>query len=303
MSIFNALLRPVSKMEIEERKAEAVVAAQETDTEGVVTVGENSESNVITTAHPEESEDVITVANYFKAKEIAIDLSYSNNDFAPVEELAMLLAMNYDKCKDFYKYLRGVIAKKKFDICYNTYPLSTEERAATNMVAEKLGKFGVISNLRIPDNSKEITGKLSTAPRVINFLNGDYLEFYSRIVVKQIVEKIAKEKNCDYELYSNVIIRKDSEKHELDIVFRVGKEVFWAEIKSGKFSDFDCYRRLGVLMGVNPDKHILLSAEKTKEEAETISWFYQFYVSNIHMFKDKLVEMIEHAFEEEGNND
>ena len=303
MSIFNALLRPVSKMEIEERKAEAVVAAQETDTEEIVTVGGNSESNVITTAHPEESEDVITVANYFKAKEIAIDLSYSNNDFAPVEELAMLLAMNYDKCKDFYKYLRGVIAKKKFDICYNTYPLSTEERTATIMVAEKLGKVGVISNLRIPDNSKEITGRLSTAPRVINFLNGDYLEFYSRIVVKQIVEKIAKEKNCDYELYSNVIIGKDSEKHELDIVFRVGKEVFCAEIKSGKFSDFDCYRRVGVLMGVNPDKHIMLSAEKTKEEAETISWFYQFYVSNIHMFKDKLVEMIEHAFKEEGNND
>lgn len=303
MSIFNALLKPVSKMEIEKRRAEAVVTAQETENKEIVTVGENPGSNFITTTHSENSEDAVTVANYFKAKEIAIDLSHSNNDFAPVEELAMLLAMNYDKCKDFYKYLRSVIAKKKFDICYNTYPLSTEERTATNMVAEKLGKFGVISNLRIPESSKEIIGRLSTAPRVINFLNGDYLEFYSRIVVKQIVEKIAKEKKCDYELYSNVIIRKDSEKHELDIVFRVGKEVFWAEIKSGKFSDFDCYRRLGVLMGVNPDKHILLSAGRTKEEAETISWFYQFYVSNIQMFKEKLVEMIEHEFEGENYND
>lgn len=298
MSIFNALLRPISKVEVEAKKAETIVAAQNTECNEEIIELEKKDEII-----QEKSNTAVTLVNYFGSKDIDIDLSCSNNDFAPVEELAMLLAMNYDKCKDFYKYLRGVIAKKRFDICYNTYPLTTDERAATNMVAEKLGKFGVISNLRIPDNSKEITGGLSTAPRVINFLNGDYLEFYSRIVVKQTVEKIAKEKNCDYELYSNVIIRKDSEKHELDIVFRVGKEVFWAEIKSGKFSDFDCYRRLGVLMGVNPDKHILLSAEKTKEEAETISWFYQFYVSNIHMFKDKLVEMIEHAFEEEGNND
>lgn len=298
MSIFNALLRPISKVEVEAKKAETIVAAQ--NTESIEELFEREKKDEII---KEKSETAVTVLNYFGTKEIDIDLSCSNNDFAPVEELAMLLAMNYDKCKDFYKYLRGVIAKKRFDICYNTYPLTTDERTATNMVAEKLGKFGVISNLRIPDNSKEITGRLSTAPRVINFLNGDYLEFYSRIVVKQIVERIAKEKNCDYELYSNVIIRKDSEKHELDIVFRVGKEVFWAEIKSGKFSDFDCYRRLGVLMGVNPDKHILLSAEKSKEEAETISWFYQFYVSNIHMFKEKLVEMIEHAFEEENQND
>lgn len=298
MSIFNALLRPISKVEVEAKKAETIVAAQNTECNEEIIELEKKDEII-----QEKSDTAVTVVNYFGSKEIDIDLSCSNNDFAPVEELAMLLAMNYDKCKDFYKYLRGVIAKKRFDICYNTYPLTTDERTATNMVAEKLGKFGVISNLRIPDNSKEITGRLSTAPRVINFLNGDYLEFYSRIVVKQIVERIAKEKNCDYELYSNVIIRKDSEKHELDIVFRVGKEVFWAEIKSGKFSDFDCYRRLGVLMGVNPDKHILLSAEKSKEEAETISWFYQFYVSNIHMFKEKLVEMIEHAFEEEKQND
>lgn len=296
MSIFNALLRPVSKMEIEERKAESVITVlstkkDETSVEGNVTS--------VMLPNKEVEETRVTVESYFRSKEIEIDLSHSNGDIAPVEDLAMLLAMNYDKCKDFYKYLRAVIAKKKFDICYNTYPLTPEERVATNMVAEKLGKYGVISNLRIPDNSKEIVGRLSTAPRVINFLNGDYLEFYSRIAVMQIVEKIAKEKKCEYELYSNVIIKKDSEKHELDIVFRVGSEVFWAEIKSGKFSDFDCYRRLGVLMGVNPDKHILLSAEKTKEEAETISWFYQFYVANIHMFKEKVVEMIEHAFEEE----
>ena len=103
MSIFNALLRPVSKMEIEERKAEAVVAAQETDTEEIVTVGENSESNVITIAHPEESGDVITVANYFKAKEIAIDSKeYADLLLKAYEAMCLQNTMFQDALKASY---------------------------------------------------------------------------------------------------------------------------------------------------------------------------------------------------------
>jgi len=54
---------------------------------------------------------------------------------------------------------------------------------------------------------------------------------------------------------------------------------------------------------VNPDRHILLTAEKSDEAAEVISWFYQFYVSNIENFKNKLEEMIDKAFEGGKNND
>lgn len=295
MSIFNTLLKPISKIEMEKQISETKNAYLET------TSAETPEIKI--TSKTEEtlshvSEDV-TIANYFKNKDVVLDVTHSNNSFVPVEDLALLLASNYAKCKDFYRYIRGMIAKKKMDFCYNTYPLSDEDRLATNMIAEKLGKYGVISNLRIPHNSKEITGTISSAPRVINFINGDFLEFYARIVVKQVVEKLSKQMDFTYEIVSNAYITKGSEKHELDIVFRVGNEIFWAEIKSGKFSDFDCYRKLGVFMGVNPDKHILLSAEKTDEETETISWFYQFYVSNIQQFKTKLTEMITKAFGED----
>ena len=128
MSIFNALLRPVSKMEVEAKKAEMIVPAHNT------TSIESAKMDEVTRIFTDDSETEMTVKNYFESKGIEIDLSCSNSDFAPVEELAMLLAMNYDKCKDFYKYLRGVIAKKKFDICYNTYPLSSEERTAADCI-------------------------------------------------------------------------------------------------------------------------------------------------------------------------
>ena len=305
MSIFNTLLRPISKVEIEEKKAEASAVEETTEAENSVDVNEAEVVPVPVPFNEKEEKETrdMTIASYFESRGIEIDLSHSNSDFAPVEELAMLLAMNYDNCREFYKYLRDLISKKKFDIHYNTYRLTPEQRNATNMVASRLSKVGIISNLRIPDNSKEIVGKLSSAPRVINFLQGDFLEFYSRIVVKQIVENIAKKRNCDYEIYSNVHIKRDYERHELDIVFRIGREDFWSEIKSGNFSEFDFYRLLGIFMGVNPDRHILLAAEIENKDISTIAWLYQYYVSNIHTFKEKLIEMIENAFTEGNEND
>lgn len=297
MSIFNALLRPVSQVEMERKLSERVISPSAVNEE------KGAAQDVVKTSDIDLENVTVDVPgcnilNYFKTRDIALDTSKSNNSFAPVEELAMLLAINYEYCKEFYKYIRSRYTKKKEDFCYNTYPLTNEEREATNKVARELGRFGIISNLVIHDNSKEIIGTLSSAPRVINFLNGDFLEFYARCVIQQVVEQIAKDKKCTFEIYSNVYIKKGTEKHELDVVFRIGTKVFWGEIKSGKFTDFDYYRRLGVLMGVNPDKHILLSAEKTDKEALTISWFYQFYVANIQTFKERLIEMIENTFVE-----
>ena len=197
----------------------------------------------------------------------------------------------------------SVIYRKCFHINYSLAQASESEKDVIIGLAERFGEYGIISNVFYNRNTNVINGVVSSAPRIINFLNGDYLEFYGRTVAERVVKESAQKYGVDYEIYSNVIISRDAEKHELDIVFRVGDNVFWSEIKSGKFSDFDNYRKLGVLMGVNPDRHILLTAETSDEASEVISWFYQFYVSNIENFKNKLEEMIDKAFEGGKNND
>lgn len=290
MSVFYTFLKPISNEELAQKRQQFKASNDLTE--------RTHEKNIVETAlDAQDTNSTITsIEEYFNEKGIQFDTSKSNNEFAPVESLALLMAENYPQCKGFYRFIRAQIAKKKYEFSYTPFAISTKEYNATRMVAEKMSSYGLISSLNVSDTSREITGVLTSAPRAINFINGDYLEFYARSVVDQVVKAAADRYGTDYEALSNVHILKSNEKHELDIVFRVGKDVFWAEIKSGKFSDFDCYRHLGILMGVNPDKHILLSAEKTDDEALGISWFYQFYVSNISSFKAKLNEMIDDAF-------
>lgn len=283
MAIMNKFLRPVSQDEVDSVKFQ--------------TIGSLALEPVNVSAEPEViSVEKMNVKNYFASKGFDIQISEHSPCIGPVENLAFLVAMNYKACKMFLKHIRENVARKCFHINYAASHLPDRERDAVVLLAEKFGEYGIISNVFFNRNTGFVNGVVSSAPRVINFINGDYLEFYGRAVVERVVKEVAAKHGTDYEVYSNAIISRTGEKHELDIVFRVGQNIFWSEIKSGKFSDFDNYRKLGILMGVNPDRHILLAAEKDIETAEVISWFYQFYVANIENFKEKLVEMIDKAF-------
>ena len=283
MAIINKFLKPVSQDEVDSikiRPAGALALAS-------FSTGDEVEIN------PADEDNV---KNYFASKGFDIRIDEHSPCIGPVETLAFMVANNYRSCKLFLKHIRENVARKCFHINYSVSQLTDCERDAVVLLAEKFGEYGIISNVFFNRYTGFVNGIVSSAPRIINFINGDYLEFYGRTVVERVVKEAAEKHGTDYEVYSNAIISKAGEKHELDVVFRVGENVFWSEIKSGKFSDFDNYRKLGITMGVNPDRHILLAAEKDMETAEVISWFYQFYVANIENFKDKLVEMIDKAF-------
>ena len=320
MAIINKLLKPISQTEL--------IIPQTSATENApvptATLVQNSIANntQVSTAgnlamkpvfHEPVSEKYVTektvtsesptVASYFASKGFALWVDTKKANVAPVEPLAFLLAINHNSCKFFLKYVRENICKKNFHINYCVAKIPGDAKNAIVGLAEKFGEYGIISNLYYNRATEVITGTLSSAGRVVNFLNGDYLEFFGRAVAQKVIKESAAKYGTDYEIYGNVNISKDNEKHELDMVFRVGGHIFWSEIKSGKFFDFDTYRKLGCKIGLNPDRHILLSAETKDEATDVISWFYEFYVANITSFKDKLTDMIDNAFKGGMNNE
>ncbi len=245
----------------------------------------------------------VSLASYFASKGLTLRATTRNADIAPVEPLAFLVASNYSSCKLFLKQIRENYCKKIPHFSYCVAKLPKDAKAEIVNLAEKFGEYGIISNQFYNRTTDMITGNLSFAPRVVNFLNGDYLEFYGRAVVQRVVKEMAQKYGTDYEICNNAIISGSEGERELDVLFRVGDCIFWSEIKSGKFSDYDAYRKLGRLLNLNPDRHILLSAEADDTAAGVISWFYQFYVANINSFELKLISMIDTAFTEGGMND
>lgn len=275
MSIVNRLLTPVSEREVAPTVTPVAIA---------VNAPQNTDG----------------IKSYFMSKGFEIDTDRENVCIVPIEELAFAIAVRYRACSGLLGMIKDSIVKKTFSFCYSLHPHTPDERKTINELADKLGEYGII--IRDTDTSV-VRAEVSSAPRCINLLNGDYLEFYGRAVTERVVRDEARRRGVDFEIYSNAIIARGDETHELDMVFRVGEQVFWSEIKSGKHINFDKYRKLGLAMNVNPDRHILLAAEKTDSAAAGISWLYQFYVANIENFEARLVQMIDNAFKGENKND
>ncbi|MCM1364869.1 MAG: hypothetical protein NC122_06785 [Faecalibacterium sp.] len=240
----------------------------------------------------------VSIESYFAAKGFRIEFDDKQEAIAPVESLAYNIAINYPHTKNFIRFIRENITRKTFDFVYSLNSLAVADRLAIISLAEQLSEYGIIANYYHNKLSQTIKGTVSSAPRWINFINGNFLEMYAKCVTIGVIKKSAEIYGCDYEFCHNAFILRDDEKHELDMVFRLGDQVFWSEIKSGKFNP-DVYRKLGITMGLVPDKMILLAADKSFEAATMIAYFNECYCGNIVTFKSALIEMINKAFKKE----
>lgn len=235
-----------------------------------------------------------SIKSYFENKGILFDASRSKESIVPLEALAFTIAINYPLTKHFIRFLRDKIVKKDFEFSYNLSTLSPDDRNSTVALAEKLDEYGYICCKNKTPGCSTIKGTISSCPKCINFINGSFLELYAKSVTVSTIKKLSKEYKLDYEVLTNVQIEKNDEKHELDLVFRIGNQVFWGEVKTSDF-DADKYRKIGILMGVVPDRLILLAAEKSNDATAVISENYDYYCANISTFKKALTEMTEKA--------
>ena len=239
-----------------------------------------------------------TIEEHFKSKDISISIKDTFDTIPVIDKLSVFIAENFKNCYSFLKYLRGIIRNKNFKVEYNLNFLADIDLNKLLEFALKLSQYGIIADFYHNKFTNIFYGNVSSAPRVINFLNGFYLEIYAKQIVENVLSEYSARLNLEYELMHNVVINRSGVLNELDLVFRLGDKIFWSEIKSGKFSDFDHYRQIGLTLGLNPDRHILLAAEKNNDDTDAISWFYQFYVANIENFEIKLKNMLNKLLEE-----
>ncbi len=219
----------------------------------------------------------------------------------PSENPIMYLVNAIAEClplgEDFLHLLRKAICNKDGHFDYNLSKSEPEKRVAITKIANLMKNCGVFSQMII--NSWSISGNVSSASRVRNFLSGLWLELYSQQIAINVVKKYAEEHNLPYEVYSNLKVEDDhGVKHEIDLMFSLGDDmVFGAEIKSGlNFCDYDRYRLTAEWMHLVPDRFLLFNSTLTDENAtKCISYFYQYFICGISTYEYTLTKMLDKA--------
>ena len=234
----------------------------------------------------------MTIESYFAKKNITIESSTKKATPPVISSLSFNIANLYSHTKPFIQYIRECITKKNFQFTFNIKSFSSVQQQKMTELAYMLDEHGILSMVHHDVKSANIYGRISSAPNIINFITGGFLEIFTRCVAVNVLKTSAEIYNCDYEILTNVkIVNAAGEKHELDVVIRLGENVFIIEAKSGKF-DPDHYRKVGKTLGFVPDKLLLLAADKAPDLCDSISYFYEYYTANIETFRNSLIAMI-----------
>lgn len=243
--------------------------------------------------------DELTIEAYFKSAGFKIKTNCRNGVNCHVESLASFIADQYIQARPLIRLIRNsIVASNYKNINCSMTSLSRSERSVILSVAFKLEECGILSNVVPSTNDKTLLFNISKNSFCTQFINGEFLEIYAKQTVMNIVRSEAEALDMEFEYYSNVEITNSQGKHELDFVFRIGKEIFWGEVKSGRSAPADYYE-LGKIIGIPSKKFLFLTADKSETGIGCISHFYNCYCANIDTFEPTLKDMIRNAFKEE----
>lgn len=217
-----------------------------------------------------------------------------------LKNLTYQIGENYSNTAPLLKEVRKAIcipnAKGNRNICFKF------DRTAGRFYQQfccKMKQYGLFTKYFI--NGNVLNATISSVPRVISYLNGQWLEMYASFILEDVVSEYAKANGYEYEILTNVKITNITSvhvyAHEIDCVISIGDKCFAFEMKSGgQFDDYSGLYKTRKELRFVPDRYLLLSTELDEETAEVLQYFYEFYITGMGGFKNCLIEMINKAF-------
>ena len=162
-----------------------------------------------------------------------------------------------------------------------------------------LKKYGLLTKYFI--NGNLVTATISPVPKVLSYITGQWLEVYASQVLESIVSDYARQHNVDYDIFMNVkvasITSVNKYAHEIDCIISIADKCFVFEAKSGAFDDYSMLYNTRKELKFVPDHYLLLStAIEDIEVAQTLQYFYEFFITGIETFRESLITMINKAF-------
>lgn len=241
------------------------------------------------------------IHKHFAANGYTIVESSKSKAIPGLKNLTYMIGDNYIYTSDFLKEVRKSIctpnAKGERILIFQ---IGKESGGFFHQFSRALKRYGLFSKYFI--NGDMLTATISTVPRVLSYFTGQWLEMYCTYVLEDVVGEYAKENSFDHEILMNVKVSNTAScylyAHELDCVISIADKCFAFEVKSGQFNDYSNLYQTRKELKFVPDKYLLLSTSLDEETAETLQYFYEFFITGIHGFRRCLRKMLNMAFEQ-----
>ncbi|MDM8545022.1 hypothetical protein [Candidatus Venteria ishoeyi] len=224
------------------------------------------------------------ILQWFKQKKIQLNINHKALDTTGFfDEIALALGEKYDVLKEITDRIKRTQNNNYTSVTLNLSKHSQKDTKTIISFCEELYEYAFVSKYFYKKKDKRVHLTLQTIPGIINFFNGEWLEWF---VFMKILTHFH-EKKVQYACLRSFKINFPNEDiHELDVFFINQNNIpVYIECKSGEFrSEIDKYIRLRKRLSINPKHFLILVLGLSDKQAQGLSSMYDMTFVNEHNF-------------------
>lgn len=205
------------------------------------------------------------VVNYLNIRKVKVEFKEKQMDISGFyDEIAVKLGDNYAILSPILDKIRWAYRKNYDAINFDLTGNSKTDQFLIQLCKE-LYEYGFIARFFKKKETNQIHIKLQSATKIINFFNGEWLEWYAFMKTASL---LTSRKIAFSSLKNFTFNFENGDKHEADVFFVLPKnKPLWIECKSGEFrQDIQKYTKICKTLNIPKENFLLLVLDETDEK-------------------------------------
>lgn len=232
------------------------------------------------------------VLQWFEQRQIAVEVNHKAIDTTGFfDEIALALGADYDTLSEVVEQIKFVQRKGYGEVKLNLGRKSQEQVKKITEFCRNLYDYTFFAKYFYQKEDKIVRLKLQTIPAIINFFNGEWMEW---LVFMRLLEFV-REKKLPVSCLRNLVITfPNKDVHELDIFFLINESIpVCIECKSGEFQQhIDKYLTLRKRIGIDKAEFLICIIGLSQKQCEGLTGMHELTFVNEENFIEHLEKML-----------
>lgn len=232
------------------------------------------------------------VLQWFEKRQIAVEVNHKAIDTTGFfDEIALALGADYDTLSEVVEQIKFVQRKGYGEAKLNLGKKSQEQVKKITEFCRNLYDYTFVAKYFYQKEDKIVRLKLQTIPAIINFFNGEWMEW---LVFMRLLEFV-REKKLPVSCLRNLVITfPNKDVHELDIFFLINESIpVCIECKSGEFQQhIDKYLTLRKRMGIDKAGFLICIIGLSQKQCEGLTGMHELTFVNESNFLEHLGKIL-----------
>jgi len=234
------------------------------------------------------------VIQWFAARNIEANYDQKDVDIGGFfDEIAVQLGDNYQILKEISNKIKQLQAKGYTKANFNLSTHSQRDIQVIKAFCRALYDHAFVAKYFNEKADKRVRLVLQTEPKIVNFFNGEWLEWFAFMkIASWLVDKQLKF-SCLRHFHIHL---PNGDHHELDLFFLINDEIpLWIECKAGEFrASINKYKELCKRLKFDKKNFLLLVSDVADDKRSGLSSTFDINIVNENNFLSAMSGLIEH---------